>query len=326
MKRIAVLGTGSFVPDKVLTNADLEKMVDTTDEWITQRTGIKERRISDKDTPTSVLAFGAAERALAAAQVKAEDLDFIICGTVTPDMTFPSMACLVQAKLGASKAVAFDLAAGCTGFIYGMELSRSLIKADPSRKILLIGAEELTKITDWTDRSSCVLFGDGAGAVVLAEVEEDRGILSTFLAADGNLGDLLYQPGGGSLRPASHETVDGRMHVIRMAGNKVFPHAVRKMGEAANKVLEAAGIAQDQLNVLIPHQANNRIIEAIGRHLELPMEKVYVNIHKYGNTSAASIPLALDEAVRSGRIKPGDIVLLVAFGAGFTWGAVLLRW
>jgi len=326
MGRIAILGTGSYAPDKVLTNADLEKMVDTTDEWITQRTGIKERRISDKDTPTSVLAAKAAEGALAAARMKAEDIDFIICGTVTPDMIFPSLACVVQAKLGASKAVAFDLAAGCTGFIYGMELSRSLIKADPSRKILLIGAEELTKITDWTDRSSCVLFGDGAGAVVLAEVEEDRGILSTFLAADGNLGDLLYQPGGGSLRPASHETVDGRMHVIRMAGNKVFPHAVRKMGEAANKVLEAAGIAQDQLNVLIPHQANNRIIEAIGRHLELPMEKVYVNIHKYGNTSAASIPLALDEAVRSGRIKPGDIVLLVAFGAGFTWGAVLLRW
>lgn len=326
MGRIAILGTGSYAPDKVLTNADLEKMVDTTDEWITQRTGIKERRISDKDTPTSVLAVKAAEGALAAARIKAEDIDFIVCGTVTPDMIFPSLACVVQAKLGASKAVAFDLAAGCTGFIYGMELSRSLIKADPSRKILLIGAEELTKITDWTDRSSCVLFGDGAGAVVLAEVEEDRGILSTFLAADGNLGDLLYQPGGGSLRPASHETVDGRMHVIRMAGNKVFPHAVRKMSDAADKVLERAGIPKDKLDLLIPHQANSRIIEAIGRHFDLPIEKVFVNIHKYGNTSAATIPIALDEAVRTGRIKTGDIVLLVAFGAGFTWGAVLIRW
>ncbi len=326
MKYAAILGTGHFVPEKILTNADLEKIVETTDEWITQRSGIKERHVSDEKTPTSKLCIEAGRRALESAKIKPEELDFIMIGTITPDMMFPSTACIVQAALGAKNAAAFDLAAGCTGFIYGLELARSLITADPKRKILVIGAEELTKITDWTDRSSCVLFGDGAGAVVLAEVEEDRGILSTFLAADGNLGDLLYQPGGGSLRPASHETVDGRMHVIRMAGNKVFPHAVRKMGEAANKVLEAAGIAQDQLNVLIPHQANNRIIEAIGRHLELPMEKVYVNIHKYGNTSAASIPLALDEAVRSGRIKPGDIVLLVAFGAGFTWGAVLLRW
>jgi 3-oxoacyl-[acyl-carrier-protein] synthase-3 len=301
-------------------------MVDTTDEWITQRTGIKERHISDKDTPTSVLAVKAAERALEAARVKAEDIDFIICGTVTPDMTFPSMACLVQAKLGAAKAVAFDIAAGCTGFIYGMELARSLITADPGRKVLLIGAEELTKITDWTDRSSCILFGDGAGAVVLAEVDEDRGILSTFLGADGNLGDLIYQPGGGSLRPASHETVDGKMHVIRMAGNKVFPHAVRKMGDAAAKVLAAAGVAQERLDVLIPHQANFRIIDAIGRQLNLPMEKVYVNIDRYGNTSSASIPIALDEAVRNGRIKTGNHVMLVAFGAGLTWGAILMRW
>ncbi|MDI6738815.1 MAG: beta-ketoacyl-ACP synthase III [Candidatus Edwardsbacteria bacterium] len=326
MKRIAVIGTGSYAPNKILTNADLEKMVDTTDEWITQRTGIKERHISDKDTPTSVLAVKAAERALEAAKVKAEELDFIACGTVTPDMVFPSMACIVQAKIGAVKAAAFDILAGCTGFVYGMELARSLILADPGRKVLLIGAEELTKITDWTDRSSCVLFGDGAGAVVLAEVAEDRGILSTFLGADGNLGDLIYQPGGGSLRPASHETVDGKMHVIRMAGNKVFPHAVRKMGDAATKVLDAAGVSQNQLDVLIPHQANLRIIDAIGRQLNLPMEKVYVNIERYGNTSSASIPIALDEAVRNGRITPGKYVMLVAFGAGLTWGAILMRW
>jgi 3-oxoacyl-[acyl-carrier-protein] synthase III len=326
MKRIAILGTGSYAPEKILTNADLEKMVDTTDEWITQRTGIKERHISDKDTPTSVLAIKAAERALAAAAVAAADLDYVICATVTPDMVFPSTACLVQAKLGAAKAAALDISAGCTGFVYGMELARSLITADPNRKVLLIGAEELTKITDWTDRSSCILFGDGAGAVVLGQVDEDRGILSTFLGADGNLGDLIYQPGGGSLRPASHETVDGKMHVIKMAGNKVFPHAVRKMGDAAAKVLEAAGVSQDQLDVLIPHQANFRIIDAIGRQLNLPMEKVYVNIDKYGNTSSASIPIALDEAVRNGRITPGKHVMLVAFGAGLTWGAILMRW
>jgi 3-oxoacyl-[acyl-carrier-protein] synthase-3 len=326
MGRIAVLGTGSFAPERVLTNADLEKMVETSDEWITQRTGIKERRISDQKTPTSVLAAEAAKKALEAAGVRAEELDFIICGTVTPDMIFPSMACLVQAKLGATKAAAFDLAAGCTGFIYGLDLARALIEANHGRKILLIGAEELTKITDWTDRSTCVLFGDGAGAVVLGWTEEDRGILSSFLGSDGNLGDLIYQPAGGSLHPASHQTVDERMHVIRMAGNKVFPHAVRKMGEAATRALEMAGLPQDQLDLLIPHQANFRIIDAIGRHLNLPMDKVYVNIDRYGNTSAASIPIALDEAVRNGRIKPGMYVMLVAFGAGLTWGAVLIRW
>lgn len=326
MGHVAILGTGSCLPDKVLTNADLEKIVETTDEWITQRTGIKERRISDEKTPSSHLAMGAAKNALEASGVKAEELDFIIIGTITPDMAFPSTACLLQTRLGASKAAAFDMAAGCTGFIYGLEIGRSMIEADHSRKVLVIGVEELTKITDWTDRGTCVLFGDGAGAAVLGWTEDDRGILSSFVAADGSLGDLLYMPAGGSLRPASHETVDGRMHVVKMEGNKVFPHAVRKMSEASDKVLERAGIPKDKLDLLIPHQANNRIIEAIGRHFDLPKEKVFVNIHKYGNTSAATIPIALDEAVRTGRIKPGNIVLLVAFGAGFTWGSVLLRW
>lgn len=326
MGHVGILGTGSCLPEKVLTNADLEKMVDTSDEWITQRTGIKERRISDENTPSSHLALGAAKNALEASGVKAEELDFIIIGTITPDMAFPSTACLVQTRLGASHAAAFDLAAGCTGFIYGLELGRNLVENDHRRKVLVIGVEELTKITDWTDRATCVLFGDGAGAAVLGWTEEDRGILSSYVAADGSLGDLLYQPGGGSLRPASHATVDGRMHVVKMEGNKVFPHAVRKMSDAADRVLERAGIPKDKLDVLIPHQANNRIIEAIGRHFDLPIEKVFVNIHKYGNTSAASIPIALDEAVRTGRIKPGNIVLLVAFGAGFTWGAALIRW
>ena len=326
MKRIAILGTGSYVPEKILTNADLEKIVETTDEWITQRSGIKERHISDEKTPTSKLCIEAARRALEAAQVKPEELAFILIGTITPDMMFPSTACIVQAALGAKNAAAFDLAAGCTGFIYGLELGRSLITADPRRKVLVIGAEELTKITDWTDRGTCVLFGDGAGAAVLGEVEEDRGILSTYLGADGNLGDLLYMPGGGSLNPASHKTVDEKMHYVKMAGNKVFPYAVRNMLDAATKALGNAGIAKEQLNLLIPHQANIRIIEAIAERLGAGNEKIYINIQKYGNTSAASIPLALDEAVRNGRIKKGDLILLVAFGAGFTWGAALIRW
>ena len=326
MKRIAILGTGSCVPDKVLTNADLEKIVDTTDEWITQRTGIKERRISDERTPSSHLALAAARKALEASGVKPEELDYVIVGTITPDMAFPSTACLVQTGLGAAKAAAFDLAAGCTGFIYGLELGKALIEAGRAAKALVIGVEELTKITDWTDRGTCVLFGDGAGAAVLGWTEQDRGILSSYVAADGSLGDLLYMPGGGSLNPASHRTVDEKMHVVKMEGNKVFPHAVRKMSDAADKVLERAGLPKEKLDVLIPHQANNRIIEAIGRHFDLPIEKVFVNIHKYGNTSAASIPIALDEAVRSGRIQPGQHVLLVAFGAGFTWGAALMRW
>ncbi|MBI5805177.1 ketoacyl-ACP synthase III [candidate division TA06 bacterium] len=326
MKRIAILGTGSYVPEKILTNADLEKMVETTDEWITQRSGIKERHVSDEKTPTSKLSLEAAKKALEASGVKPEDLDFILIGTVTPDMMFPSTACLVQAALGAKNAAAFDISAGCTGFIYGLELARSLIVADPRRKVLVIGAEELTKITDWTDRGTCVLFGDGAGAAVLGEVEDERGILSTYLGADGNLGDLIFQPGGGSLNPATHKTVDEKMHFVKMAGNKVFPHAVRNMLDASTKALASAGVSKEQLNLLIPHQANIRIIEAIAERLGAGNEKIYINIQKYGNTSAASIPIALDEAVRNGKIKKGDLIMLVAFGAGLTWGAVLIRW
>ncbi len=326
MKHAAILGTGHCVPEKIMTNADLEKIVETTDEWITQRSGIKERHVADEKTPTSKLCIEAGRQALEAAKIKPEELDFIIIGTITPDMMFPSTACIVQAALGAKNAAAFDLAAGCTGFIYGLELARSLITADPKRKVLVIGAEELTKITDWTDRGTCVLFGDGAGAAVLGAVDDDRGILGTYLGADGNLGDLLYMPGGGSLNPASHKTVDEKMHYVKMAGNKVFPHAVRNMLDASLKAMESAGITKDQLNLLIPHQANIRIIEAIAERLGAGNDKIYINIQKYGNTSAASIPIALDEAVREGRIKKGDLVMLVAFGAGFTWGAVLIRW
>ena len=326
MKRVAIIGTGSYVPEKVLSNFDLEKKVDTSDEWIKNRTGICERHISDEQTPTSKLAIEAAKKALDAAGVKPEDLDFILVATVCPDMLFPATACLVQSALGAKRAAAFDISAGCTGFIYGLELSRSLINADPARKILLIGAEELTKLLDWTDRTTCVLFGDGAGAVVLASVDEDRGIISSYLGADGTLGNLLYMPGGGSLNPTSHKTVDEKMHFVKMAGNQVYKHAVRTMINCATKVLKMAEITQDRVEILIVHQANNRIIEAVARRLRLPMEKVFVNIEKYGNTSSASIPIALDEAVRTGRITAGGIVLLVSFGAGFTWGAVLLKW
>ena len=326
MKRVAILGTGSYVPEKVLSNFDLEKKIDTSNEWITNRTGIYERHVSDEQTPTSKLAVEAAEKALDAACVKPKELDFILVATVCPDMLFPSTACLVQSALGAKRAAAFDLSAGCTGFIYGLEFSRSMIIADPTRKILLIGAEELTKILDWTDRTTCVLFGDGAGAVVLASVDEDRGIISSYLGADGALGNLLYMPGGGSLYPTSHKTVDEKMHFVKMSGNQVYKHAIRTMIDCATKVLKMADITQDRVETLIVHQANNRIIEAVARRLKFPMEKVFVNIEKYGNTSSASIPIALDEAVRAGRIAAGGIVLLVSFGAGFTWGAVLLKW
>ena len=326
MKRVAILGTGSYVPEKVLSNFDMEEKVDTSDEWITSRTGIYERHISDDQTPTSKLGVEAAKKALDAAGVEPEELDFILVATVCPDMLFPSTACLVQSALGAKRAAALDFSAGCTGFIYGLEFSRSLIIADPTRKILLIGAEELTKILDWTDRDTCILFGDGAGATVLASVDEDRGIISSYLGADGTLGDLLYIPGGGSLNPTSHKTVDEKMHFVKMSGNEVYKHAIRTMSDCAMKVLKMANITQDRIEMLIPHQANSRIIEAIARQLKLPMERVFVNIQKYGNTSSASIPIALDEAVRAGRIAAGGIVLLVSFGAGFTWGAVLLKW
>ncbi len=300
-------------------------MVATSNEWIITRTGIEERHFADKKTPTSKLATNAAQMALKSAGIPSEELDFILVATVCPDMLFPSTACLVQAALGAKRAAAFDLSAGCTGFIYGLELARSLIIADPNRKVLVIGAEELSKLIDWSDRNTCVLFGDGAGAAVLGAVDQNKGIISTYLGADGTLGNLLFMPGGGSLNPASHQTVDEGQHFIKMVGNDVFKHAVRNMGDSAMKVLDLAGIPLDQINWLIPHQANSRIIEAISRRLELAPEKVIMNINKYGNTSSASIPIALDEARRKGKINTGDLVLMVGFGAGFTWGAVLIR-
>ncbi len=320
-----VAGIGCYVPDKILTNLDFEKMVDTSDEWIRTRSGIRERRISDDHVTTSDLAARAAMRALESSKIKAKALEAIITATATPDMLFPSTACLVQSKIGARKIISFDISAGCTGFLYGLSIADSYVK-NGYDNVLVIGAEQLTKITDYTDRSTCVLFGDGAGAVVVKKTDDNRGIISSYFAADGSYGNLLYQPAGGSQLPASHDSVDKRLHYIKMAGNEVFKVAVRAMAEAAIMTLKRANISKEKVDFLVPHQANIRIIEATAKRLNIPMERVCVNLDKYGNTSAASIPLALEEAVNEGRIKRGDLVLMVAFGAGFTWAGVLVRW
>ncbi len=319
-----IIGTGSAVPEKVLTNFDLEKMVDTSDQWIVERTGIKERRIADDNTTASTLATRAAWKALQAAGIKPEQIDLILVATVTGDMPFPSAACIVQKNLGALQAPALDLGAGCTGFIYGLKMAEALIKSEQAKIVLLIGVEILTKITDWTDRNTCVLFGDGAGAVLLKGTPEKKGILGTFLAADGRLGEMLMMPGGGSLFPTSHESVDKRLHYLKMEGNGVFKIAVGMMQEASLKILEQTKIQPSEIDMLVPHQANLRIITATAKRLNMPMEKVYVNIDKYGNTSSASIPIGIDEIRNSENYKPGMKLLLVAFGAGFTWGSAVV--
>jgi 3-oxoacyl-[acyl-carrier-protein] synthase-3 len=323
---VHIVGVGSCTPDRVLTNKDLEQIVDTSDEWITTRTGIKERRIADPETSASVLATEAARRAVRDAGLKGEDLDQIIVGTVTGDRPFPSTACLVQDRLGASRAYGFDISAACSGFLYALSLARTQVATGAADTVLVIGVETLSKIVDWTDRNTCVLFGDAAGAVVLRSTGEPGGILSTRLHSDGSLTKLLEMPGGGSLHPASHDTVDRKLHYIRMSGNDVFKYAVRAMESVACEALEAAGHKPEELDLLVPHQANYRIIDATARRLGLPMEKVFINLDRYGNTSSASIPLALDEAKRQGRIKPGDLVELVTFGGGFTWAAAVVRW
>jgi 3-oxoacyl-[acyl-carrier-protein] synthase III len=325
-RNVHIVGTGSFTPESVLTNHDLEKIVDTSDEWITSRTGIKERRIADPKTPASDLATEAAARALEAAGAKASEIDQIIVGTVTGDRTFPSTGCIVQDKLGARKAFAFDVSAACAGFLYGLSVGRAAIQSGAAETVLVIGVETLSKIVNWTDRNTCVLFGDAAGAVVLRPGAKAGGILAARLHSDGSLVHLLEMPAGGSLMPPSHETVDRRLHTIHMSGNDVFKHAVRAMESVALEALEAAERKPEELDLLIPHQANYRIIDATARRLGLPMEKVFVNLDRYGNTSAASIPLALDEARRAGRIKPGDLIELVTFGGGFTWAATVIEW
>lgn len=326
MAHARITGTGSAVPEKVLTNADLEKMVDTSDEWITTRTGIKERRIAGEGEFTSTFATAAAEKALAKAGVSAEELDLIVVATITPDFPFPSTACLVQKNLNATKAAAFDISAACSGFLFAISVVEKFIKTGSVAKALVIGAETLTRITDWTDRNSCVLFGDGAGAIILEAGSGDAGILSTHVHSDGTYWELLHQPACGSRNPADSRVLDERLTFIRMQGNEVFKLAVRAMEDAANEALAANNLATTDIDLFISHQANRRIIDAIGKRLKLNQDQVFINLERFGNTSAASIPIALDEANRLGRIKDGDVVLLDSFGGGLTWASVLMRW
>jgi 3-oxoacyl-[acyl-carrier-protein] synthase-3 len=327
MLRARIIGTGSAVPDKILTNLDLEKIVDTSDEWITSRTGIKERRIASEGEYTSTFATRAAENALAMAGVDPADVDLILVATVTPDFPFPATAFLVQNNIRATKAVAFDISAACSGFLYGISVVEKFIRTGSAKKALVIGAETLTRIVDWTDRNTCCLFGDGAGAVLLEAHEgDDRGILSTHIHSDGSYWELLHQPGVGSRNPACQKTIDEKLTFINMQGNEVFKLAVRAMEEAANEALDTNNLKTGDIDLFIPHQANRRIIDAIGKRLGLSDRQLYVNLERYGNTSSASIPIALDEVCRAGRIKEGDIVLFDAFGGGLTWGSVLVRW
>ncbi len=325
-RAVGITGLGVALPERVLTNKDLEKMVETSDEWITQRTGIRERRVADDYTAASDLGTVAARRALAVAGLDPADVELIVVATVTPDMMFPATACLVQANLGAVKAAAFDLEAGCTGFIYALAVGSQFVASGVYDNVLIIGAETLSKIVDWTDRGTCVLLGDGAGAAVLQPARAGEGILSFYLGADGNGGDLLKLPAGGSRIPITHQAIDDRLHYLKMNGNEVYKFAVKTMGEAAQQALEKCGLGKEDIDVLVPHQANMRIIRSAAKRFGLPPEKVITNLDRYGNMSAASIPVALEEAVKDGRINPGDIVLLVGFGAGLTWGASVVRW
>jgi len=322
---VKLTGTGSYLPEKILTNSDLEKIVETSDEWITERTGIKERRIADKGIATSDLAAEAAKRAIADAKIDPNEIDLIIVATVTPDMIFPSTACLVQKKIGLKKAACFDIEAACTGFIYGLACARGMLSAGDFNTCLLIGAETLSRVTDWQDRNTCVLFGDGAGAAILKRTEEESDILAIHLDADGTYSKILEIPAGGSMTPASEETVKNRMHFMKMDGKEVFKLAVIKMMKAAQKALEKCHKKPEDLAFLIPHQANMRIINALIERMKLPKEKVYINLDRYGNISAATTIIALDEIRKQNKLKPGDIVELVAFGGGLTWGAAVIR-
>ncbi len=324
-RRAAITGLGKYLPQNVLTNEDLEEMIDTSDEWITTRTGIKERRIAGEGVPTSKLALAASRIALKDAGIEAKELDLIIVATVTPDMFFPATACILQDKLGARKAATFDLEAGCSGFVYALGVGSQFIETGMYDNILVVGAETLSKITDWEERGTCVLFGDGAGAAVIQPVEKG-GMLAFDMGAKGSGGSSLYIPGGGSLYPATTKTVKDKLHYIKMEGNQVFKFAVKRMGQSSLDVLKKAGLKPKDVDLFIPHQANTRIIYAAAKRLNLKKEKVYVNLPKYGNTSSASVPIALVEAVEDGLVKNGDIIVLVAFGAGLTWASTVLEW
>ena len=327
LQRVKISALGIYVPPKLLTNADLEKMVDTNNEWIMSRVGIKERHIAEKGVGTSDLAAEAARRALAQRGIEASELDAIIVATVTPDMMFPATACLVQDKIGARKVWGFDLQAGCSQFVYALQVGAQFIQTGAHKKVMVIGADVMSSIIDYTDRSTCILFGDGAGAVLLEPCEEGEiGLIDFWHEIDGSGAVALNMPAGGSLLPASHETVDKRQHFVFQDGQAVYKFAVRKMAEAAERVLERNGVDGAELGCFIPHQANKRIIESTAQRLGMPMERVIINIDRYGNTTAGTIPLAMDTALQEGRLKKGDLVLLASVGAGFTVGATLLRW
>src|SRR5881398_1101415 len=325
-RTVSIVGTGSYVPDKRLTNADLSQMVDTSDEWITTRTGIKERRIAAKDELTSDMATKAALQALEQAKVKPQDVDLILVATATPDMLFPATACFVQRKLGAKNAACLDVSAACAGFLFGIEIAQQFITSHAHDTVLVIGAEKLTSITNWTDRNTCVLFGDGAGAAVLRHRGSAHGVISTHIGSDGEYTDILFMPGGGSRCPITRENADMHLATIHMTGKEVYKQAVIAMLNVAKKVLDQAGLSIEDIACVIPHQANLRIIEGIADRLGISRDKMFVNLDRYGNTSAAAVAIALDEANRTGRIKRGDYVLLIVFGGGLTWASTIIEW
>ena len=326
MTRARITGVGAYAPKRILTNADLEKMIATSDAWIVKRSGIRERHIADENEATSDLALRAAQQALERANLVPEDIDFIAVGTTTPDMFFPSVGNIVQHRLGCRRAGSVDMLAACAGSIYSLSIGSQFIQTGKYRRVLCIGAETLSKITDFTDRGTCVLLADAAGAAVLEPSNDDRGVIDFDLSSDGQYWNLLYMPAGGSRHPASHETVDARMHYAKMKGNEVFKVAVRMFVDSTVRVLERNGLTAADVDLFIPHQANLRIIEAAAKRVELPMERVFVNVDRYGNTGAASLYVALEEAVSAGRLAPGSLVLLAAFGGGFAWGSLLMRW
>lgn len=324
--RAGILGTGHSYPEGILTNADLEKIVETSDDWITTRTGIKQRRKAAPGEYTSLFAVRAARQAIERAKLDPADIDLLICATVTPDQILPSTGCIIQAELGANKAAAMDVVAACSGFLYGVSLANAMIRTGQARYALVIGAEILTQYVDYTDRQTCVLFGDGAGAAVLGKVEGDRGILATRIKSDGRYEEQLFSPGGGTKRRPTAETLAAGDHFFKMKGNELFKVAVRSMADVSREVLEEAGLTADDVKLFIPHQANQRITDAVANKLNVEDARVYSNISMHGNTSSASIPIALDECVEAGRIESGDLVLLASFGGGVTWGGVLMRW
>jgi 3-oxoacyl-[acyl-carrier-protein] synthase III len=323
---VEIVSTGRWLPDRVVTNHDLEKELDTSDEWIRERTGISERRIADREVGAADMGAGAARIAMERAGVHPGEIDVIVVSTATPDRLLPSTACDLQALLGATNAAAYDIAAACSGFIYGLSIAEGHLAAGRAEIALVVSTEKMSSIVDWGDRSTAVLFGDGAGAAIVKRSENGRGLLSSFIRSDGTLAELLWRPAGGARIPMDLAVLDERNHLVKMAGREVFKAAVRSMAEAADQALLRAGLTGDDVNLLIPHQANIRIIEATAKYANVPMEKVFVNVDRYGNMSSATIPVALDEAVESGRVRAGDYVLMVAFGAGFTWASAVLQW